>query len=136
MSTTNNKHLIETIFDHLSKGNDQPLLEAMAEDMQWTWMGSGPWAKTFLGKQAVVNELWEAVKTTLRPPYKATATRILADGDYVVVEAQGDNQTPNGKLYNNRYCWVCRIEEGKLRAINEYMDTELVTNTFAPAPKN
>lgn len=125
-----NKHLMETIFAELSKGNDLPFLEAMAEDMRWTWMGSGQWAKTFEGKQAVVNELWGAVKSTLLPPYKATATRIMADGDYVVVEALGDNMTPDGKIYNNRYCWVCRLEEGKLRAINEYMDTELVTNTF------
>ena len=125
-----NKRLMETIFAELSKGNDQLFLEAMAEDMHWTWMGSGQWAKTFQGKQSVVNDLWGAVKTTLRSPYKAIATRIMADGDYVVVEARGDNTTPDGKIYNNRYCWVCRIEDGKLRAVNEYMDTELVTNTF------
>jgi ketosteroid isomerase-like protein len=130
MSAVKNKHLMKTIFAELSKGNDQPFLEAMAEDMQWRWMGSGQWAKTFIGKQAVVNDLWRAVKTTLRPPYQATATRIMADGDYVVVEATGDNMTPDGKVYNNRYCWVCWIRDGKLWAINEYMDTELVTATF------
>ncbi|QHV95661.1 nuclear transport factor 2 family protein [Spirosoma endbachense] len=130
MSAVENKHLMETIFSELATGNDQPFLEAMADDMQWRWMGSGQWAKTFQGKQAVVNELWGSVKTTLRPPYKATARRIIAEGEYVVVEAIGDNMTPDGKLYNNRYCWVCRMGEGKLRAINEYMDTELVTMTF------
>lgn len=93
-------------------------------------MGSGQWAKTFQGKQSVVNDLWGAVKTTLLPPYKATTTRIMADGDYVVVEASGHNTTPDGKMYNNRYCWVCCIGDGKLRAINEYMDTKLVTSTF------
>jgi ketosteroid isomerase-like protein len=130
MSATENKHLMVTIFADLAKGNDEPFLEAMADDMQWTWMGSGQWAKTFQGKQSVVNDLWGAVKTTLLPPYKATATRILADGDYVVVEANGQNTTPDGKAYNNRYCWVCCISDGKLRSINEYMDTELVTTTF------
>ena len=130
MSAVQNKHLMETIFAQLSLGNDQPFLDAMAEDMQWTWMGSGQWAKTFQGKQSVVKDLWESVKTTLLPPYKATANRIISDGDYVVVEAIGHNTTPDGKVYNNRYCWVCCIRDGKLRAINEYMDTELVTATF------
>ncbi|CCH01102.1 hypothetical protein FAES_3093 [Fibrella aestuarina BUZ 2] len=130
MSAIENKQLMETIFAELSAGNDQPFLAAMADDMQWRWMGSGQWAKTFQGKQAVVNDLWGAVKTTLLPPYRATATRIMADGDYVVVEATGNNSTPDGKIYDNRYCWVCHIEGGKLRAINEYMDTELVSNTF------
>ncbi|GAB4014295.1 nuclear transport factor 2 family protein [Spirosoma koreense] len=130
MSATANKHLMATIFAHLAKGNDQPFLDAMADDMQWRWMGSGRWAKTFQGKQSVVNDLWGAVRTTLLPPYKAMATRILADEEYVVVEASGDNRTPDGKIYNNRYCWVCCIRDGKLRSITEYMDTELVTTTF------
>lgn len=130
MSAIANKQLMETIFGQLANGNDQPFLDAMADDMQWRWMGSGRWAKTFQGKQSVVNDLWGAVRTTLLPPYKAMATRIVAEGAYVVVEASGDNRTPDGKLYNNRYCWVCRIEGGKLRSINEYMDTELVTTTF------
>lgn len=130
MSSTENKQLMESIFSELSKGNDQPFIDAMAEEMQWTWMGSGQWAKTFEGKQSVVDDLWGAVKITLLPPFKVTATRIIADGDYVVIEAKGHNTTPDGKIYDNRYCWVCCIREGKLRELNEYMDTELVTRTF------
>lgn len=130
MSAVKNKQLMEAIFSELAKGNDRPFIDAMAEDMQWRWMGSGQWRKTFQGKQAVVNDLWVAVKTTLRPPYKATATRIIADDDYAVVEANGHNMTPDGRPYNNRYCWVCRIREGKIRELDEYMDTELVSATF------
>lgn len=109
MSAAENKQLMQNIFSELSNGNDKPFLEAMDEDMQWTWMGSGQWSKTFAGKQAVLNELWSAVKTTLAPPYKVVAHRFIADGDYVAVEASGVNTTPEGKTYNNKYCWVCRI---------------------------
>ena len=130
MRVTENKQLMEVIFSELSLGNDKPFLEAMAEDIQWRWMDSGQWAKTFTGKPSVVNDLWAAVKTTLRQPYKVTANRIIADGEYVVVEASGQNTTPDGKMYNNRYCWVCRLREGKLVELNEYMYTELVTATF------
>lgn len=130
MSTAQNKQLLETIFAELLKGNDTPFIDAMAEDMQWTWMGSGQWAKTFSGKQAVVDELWAAVKTTIRPPFRVVADRILADGDWVVIEARGHNVTPEGKPYNNTYCWVCRVTDGKLRELREYMDTDLVTATF------
>lgn len=130
MPTPSNKQLMQDIFAALSEGNDQPFLDAMAEDMQWHWMGSGPWSKTFNGKSEVVNGLWAAVRTTLKPPYKAVARRIIADGDMVVVEAAGQNETPDGKIYNNRYCWVLRIEAGKIRELSEYMDTDLVTRTF------
>ncbi len=130
MNTISNKQLMQDIFSELSKGNDKPFIDAMADDMQWTWMGSGQWSKTFKGKESVLNELWSAVKTTLIPPYKVTAHRFIADGDYVVIEASGENATPEGKAYNNKYCWVCRISEGRLHELHEYMDTELVTETF------
>ena len=32
-----------------------------------------------------------------------------------------------GLLYNNTYCFVFRISEGKVKELTEYMDTELVT---------
>ena len=130
MSTTENKQLMQDIFSELSKGNDKSFIEAMAEDMQWTWMGTGQWSKTFKGKASVTGELWAAVKTTITEPFKVAAHRFIADGDYVVVEASGENTTPDGRTYNNKYCWVCRIAEGKLQELNEYMDTELVTATF------
>ena len=130
MPQNDNKKLMEDIFAELAKGNTDPLFEAMAEDMQWIWMGSGPWSKTFKGKTAVIGELWSAVKKTLVPPYKATALNFIAEGDYVVMEANGENVTPDGKKYNNKYCWVCRIADGKLHELREYMDTQLVTDTF------
>jgi ketosteroid isomerase-like protein len=67
---------------------------------------------------------------SLVPPYKVIAQRIIADGDVVAVEAVGQNTTPDGKVYNNAYCWVCRFQDGKIRELNEYMDTDLVTRTF------
>lgn len=130
MSAIENKQLMEGIFSELSTGNDQPFIDAMAEDMQWKWMGSGQWSKVFDGKKAVLEELWSAVRTTLVPPYKVIAHRFIADEDYVVVEASGQNTTPEGKIYNNKYCWVCLIREGKIHELSEYMDTDLVTKTF------
>lgn len=130
MNALTNKLLIQQVCGELEKGNDVPFLEAMAEDMCWTWMGSGAWAKTFEGKNAVVDGLWAAVRTTLAPPYKLQVHQILADGDQVVIEATGKNSTPDGKPYQNKYCWVCTLKEGKIQSLREYMDTELVTKTF------
>jgi ketosteroid isomerase-like protein len=132
MTSYENKEVMQAIFSALSKGNDQPFLDAMAEEMQWHWMGSGQWSKTFQGKSSVVNQLWAAVRATLRPPYQVVAHRFIAEGDYVVVEALGQNTTPEGSTYHNKYCWVCRLAEGKLQELNEYMDTQLVTETFQP----
>lgn len=126
----NNKKLMQEIFAALSAGNDTLFIDAMADDMKWIWMGSGQWSKVFDGKNEVLNGLWAAVKQTLKPPYKVVANNFIADGDYVAVEAIGQNTTPDGKIYQNKYCWVCQIIDGKIRELKEYMDTDLVTRTF------
>ena len=137
MSTTENKQLMLDIFSELAKGNGKPFAEAMAEDMQWTWMGTAQWFKTFEGKASVLKELLGPLDTMLTEPFRVVAHRFIADGDYVAVEACGQNTTLEGATYNNKYCWVCRIAEGKLQELNEYMDTELVTAIFSAssAPK-
>lgn len=130
METKSNKEIITYIITELSKGNDEPLIESMAEDMQWNWKGSGQWSKSFIGKTEVLNDLWQNVRTTIKQPFEVIVHRIIADGESVVVEMTGRNTTTTEKSYNNNYCWICRIRDGKLHEINEYMDTELVTRAF------
>lgn len=127
---------MQDIFAEMAQGNLDPFVDAMGDDIQWTWMGSGQWSHTFKGKESVVNELLAAVKETLKPPYQVIPHRFIADGDFVVVEHTGKNTTPDGRPYNNKYCWVCRFSDGKLRELREYMDTELVTKTFDETNKS
>jgi ketosteroid isomerase-like protein len=47
-----------------------------------------------------------------------------------VLEADGRATTKTGRPYNNRYCIVSRITDGKLREITDYIDTELITNAL------
>ncbi len=131
MDTKSNKDIIIHIVNELSNGNDEPLLESMAEDMKWNWMGSGQWSKSFVGKSEVINDLWKNVRETIKQPYKVIVHRIIADGEDVVVEMTGRNTTTTEKSYINKYCWICRVKDGKLHEINEYMDTELVTKAFS-----
>jgi ketosteroid isomerase-like protein len=99
----------------------------MADNFRWTIAGNGPWARAYAGKQAVLTELFPVLRERIEGRIKMIPQRILADGDFVVVEARGDNITKAGAPYNNSYCFVFRIAGGKLAEVTEYMDTELVT---------
>jgi ketosteroid isomerase-like protein len=48
----------------------------------------------------------------------------------VAVEARGDNITKAGVPYCNTYCFVFRLEDGKLKEVTEYQDTELATRAL------
>jgi uncharacterized protein len=135
MSAIDNKQRMQEIFTAMSNGTLEPLFDAMAEDMTWSWMGTDQWSHTFKGKATVINELFGAVKETLTPSFQVVVHRFVAEGEYVVVEHSGRNTTPDGKRYDNNYCWVCRFAAGKLRELHEYMDTQLVTETFGKDDK-
>ena len=127
MDSAENKQLMQSIFSELSKGNSKPFVENLADDVRWTITGTTKWSKAFQGKQAVLTDLLEPLRLQFAVPYKATAHRIIAEGEHVVVEGRGCVTTKAGLPYNNAYCWVYRIAEGKIKEITEYLDTELVT---------
>jgi len=60
-----NKERMHGIMVELAQGNDQSLLAAMSDQMQWHWKGTGRWAKSFVGKAAVVNDLLAAAKSAV-----------------------------------------------------------------------
>jgi ketosteroid isomerase-like protein len=127
MSALTNKQIIQNIFAELAEGNSRPFVETMADDFRWILPGTNQWARTFDGKNAVLTELFGLLSSAIAGPIITTAQRIIADGDYVVVEAHGKSTTKAGNPYNNRYCFVFRLADGKLKEVTEYMDTELAT---------
>ena len=62
--------------------------------------------------------------------YKARAVRIVAEDDVVVVEARGEATTKSGKPYNQTYCYVFQLTDGKVRELIEYLDTDLVNQVL------
>jgi len=127
MSALENKQLLQHIYSELSKGNGRPLLDSLADDVRWRVAGVTKWSRTFDGKRSVIKDLLGPLTAQFAGPYTASAHRIIAEDDHVVVECQGSVTTKAGKPYNNNYCFIYRIANGKIREITEYLDTELVT---------
>jgi ketosteroid isomerase-like protein len=127
-----NKQLMQEIFSGLSKGDGKLFVESLAEGFAWTIIGTTKWSKTYRGKQAVQRDLLKPLFAQFADRYTNTAHRFIADEDYVVVECRGKVTTKTGKPYDNTYCWVCRIAEGKLQALTEYCDTQLLEAALQP----
>lgn len=135
MSAAANKRLIQEIFAALAQGDGKPFLTHLADDFCWTITGSSAWSKAYRGKHAVQSELLQPLFAQFADRYTNTAHRFIAEGDLVVVECRGIVTTKSGKPYHNSYCWICRIEEGKLKELTEYMDTHLVEMTLEAPSK-
>lgn len=132
MDAATNKRAIEAVFAAFAEGDGRPFNAAMADDVVWTVMGSGPWARAYHGKAAVRDELQRPLIANFASLYRCRAERIIAEGDSVVVLAKGEVTTRSGAPYNNDYCFVIRMTDGRITEIVEYMDTALVEAVLAP----
>jgi uncharacterized protein len=127
MSAVDNQKMMERIFAELAQGTSRSFVESLAPNVRFRTPGTGAFAGTYEGKEAVLEQLLRPVMALMTQPYRVLPERILASGDeFVVVEMRGDgNRTKSGVAYDNAYCWVCRVVGGKLEEIREYADTEL-----------
>jgi len=138
--SASNKKLVEQIF--VAAGNPDPAVRdralfvaSLADDAKWVVTGQYSWSRTFAGKRSILNDLHGHVRSRLAERTRTIAHRFIADGDYVVVEAKGDNVTREGVRYDNDYCLVFRLESGKIKEIREYCDSVLTEKALGPFPE-
>jgi uncharacterized protein len=138
--TASNKKLIEQIY--AAAGHPDPAMRdralfvaSLADDVKWVVTGQYSWSRTFTGKQSILNDLHGHVRSRLAERTRTIAHRFIADGDHVVVEAKGDNITREGVRYDNDYCMVWRLEDGKIKEIREYCDSILTEKALGPFPQ-
>ena len=130
MAAAENKQFIRNMFIELSKGNAEAFLGSIADDVRYTIIGTTKYSGTFNGKQELINKLLGPLTAQLEGGIAVTSDNLIADGDYVAMQAHGKARSKNGRSYNNTYCHVFRIANGKVQEVTEYLDTELVTSAF------
>src|ERR1700748_3954104 len=91
--------------------------------------------ETIRGKEALLRDFYSHLASVLTDGNRRTvAHRFIADGDHVVVESVGDMRTKAGVPYNNEYCLIYRLREGKIVEITEYCDSILCEQVLGPFP--
>jgi uncharacterized protein len=131
MTPQQNRNILAAVFAETAKGNGRPFLEALADDVRWTIFGTTPWSKTYVGKASVINDLLRPLGRQLGGSNIIRASNFIAEGDQIVVQATGHNVTAKGQKYENTYCWVIRMRDGKMVELAEYADTQLIASVLA-----
>jgi uncharacterized protein len=124
-----NAQLVAAIFEEVSKGNGAPFWDACHEDVVWRTIGSGSWSGEFVGKSAVIDEIFRPLNRALTQ--RATIpTRLIDGGEVIVLQARGSNLTRDGQRYDNDYAFVIHFRDGKIAKYEEYCDTELIARVL------
>ena len=132
MSTEQNKEIVRRAMAALGRGDYTGFLADADDDLAFTLAGTTPFSGTIQGKQAVEEALQGLLGTKLEGGgITMTIDNLIAEGEYVAEQARGKARTKSGKDYNNTYCRVYRIVDGKVKSIIEYLDTELLAAAFS-----
>jgi len=134
LNTKDNKQLIEKIFSGLAEGDGSLFVASLSDDVVMRVTGSYSWSGTFTGKADLLKNLYGYLGTLTTGSSRTIPKNIIADGEYVVVEADGDMTTKDGRAYNNEYSLVYRLEQGKIIEIREYCDSILCENVLGKFP--
>jgi ketosteroid isomerase-like protein len=128
MGATENKEAVRKMRE--AKGLDA-LLATMSDDVRWTIIGATKYSGTMNGKQEIVDKLLRPIFAELESMGNNIVDNVIAEGDYVVVQTHATGRkTKTGNPYNNTYCLVYKVADGKIKEITEYCDTELITAAF------
>ncbi|MGH6787278.1 MAG: nuclear transport factor 2 family protein [Novosphingobium sp.] len=134
MTVDQNKQIIARAMDAMAQGDTAPFGALMHPDFVWTATGTNSWAGEFKGLETVRRELLGPLFANFTSKYVNRAINILGDDDFVVVEARAHAMTKSGKPYDQAYCFVIRMREGKMMSLIEYMDTELIADVLEARP--
>ena len=130
MSITENKELVLGFFNDLGKGRIQEALDRMAEDLRFTLIGTTGFSGVCKSRKEFVDRILAPLGARLEGPLTITTENLITEGDFVVAQSHGRSTTRKGGAYDNTYCHVFRIADGKIREVTEYLDTELITRAL------
>ncbi len=130
MGIAENKQVVLDFYEAGARGDMDACFALLADDVTWTNIGSTKFSGTYIGKQALAEDLLGPLFSQLKAGISSEIERLTAEGDCVVAQTSGTAETMNGTPYNNTYCQVIRIREGQIVDVKEYMDTALIDSVF------
>lgn len=130
MGLAENKQVVQTFYDTAGRGDMKGCFDQLADDVAWTNIGTTKYSGTFVGKEDLSTKLLGPLFGLLEGGITSTIHNMIAEGDFVAVQLSGRAITRSGRPYNNTYCQVFRVRDGKIRDVTEYLDTELVSTVF------
>lgn len=126
-----NEQLVLDFFKVLSSGDleelrgfyhDQSVWEPKVKDI------AGAGKHTGMG---IIDDFLAPVRGMFAPgDPKIHVHHIFSAGDAVCVESNSTGTTGDGKVYDNDYCWVFKVSNGKIDEMREYMDSHYTAKLF------
>ena len=126
MTTAETRATVEQLYAALKTGNRDGVAALLTDDCTWVPPSSAPIPVLTGGAEIAAQLAGKIVRTMfdLSQPFALEVRRIIADGDFAVVQQRlTATAKATGRAYDNQYCWVYTVRDGKISHMEEYADT-------------
>jgi ketosteroid isomerase-like protein len=130
MGISDNKKIAEAFYDAGNRGDMDTCFGFLADDIVWTSVGTTAVSGRYSGKDELIEKLLGPVFGELKAGIFSAIDNIIAEGDCVVVQSRGIAETKDGRPYNNTYCHIMKIRDGRIAELTEFCDTELTSSVY------
>ena len=125
---------VREIFKGLEKGDGAAFFEHVAEDVDWTVMGTHPLAGHYRSKKSFIAGTFAKLGQVLPQGAQLQVEHLLVKDDEAVVELHSLATAKNGMRFDNRYCWVVHFQGGVIVGVRAYLDSAMVARLFDENP--
>ena len=130
MSVKQNKELIEKWYKAVTDSDFETIFDMHHEDVVYNILGNTPVSGRIYGKDACCNGMIGQKLLEKLIPEKVKFSKewkiISAEGDRVVGVMKGGGPCKNGEDYEQTYCEIFTIRDGKNIVLHTFFDTVLI----------
>ena len=115
MNTSANKKLLQQVYADAASRSGTTFADSLAEDASWTVTGEYSWSHRFSGREAILNGLMGHFRSLFSERPRTVGFNFIADGDFVAVEARGDNVTKPDSATTTNIAWCTESRTARSR---------------------
>jgi ketosteroid isomerase-like protein len=125
---------VRELFKGLENGDGSAFFQHVADNVDWTVMGTHPLAGHYLSKKAFIEGTFAKLGKVLPNGAQLHTENVIVEGDQAVVELHSMATARNGMRFDNRYCWVVYFQDGLVVRVRAYLDSTMVARLFEENP--
>lgn len=125
---------VREIFRELEQGDGGSFFAHVADDVDWTVMGTHPLAGNYSSKADFVAGTFAKLGQVLPQGAQLYVEHLMVKDEEAVVELRSLATARNGMRFDNRYCWLVFFKGDKIVRVRAYLDSAMVAQLFSENP--
>jgi len=125
-----NADIIRAHYEASDRGDLDGMLAPLAADVRWTEAAGFPYAGTYVGADAIVENVFTRLQDDW-DDYTLAVDEVIDGGDTVIgIGTYSGTNKSTGRFFAARVAHVWRLEGGEVVAFEQFTDTEMVSRAI------